>query len=61
MAKNSDFNVDLKFIAKHPSAILIFGGILMIILEKTGWAIFLIITGIILHIIWLLNCKKSSK
>ena len=42
-----------QFIAKYPSAMLVAGGILMILLDKTFWAILLIGLGVLLHILWL--------
>lgn len=45
--------INFEFILKHPSAILIGGGILLLLIGQkgTGWA--LIIIGIILHLFWL--------
>jgi hypothetical protein len=48
-AQNSSF----QFIAKHPSAMLVAGGILAMLLNKNNWAIGLIIIGVLLHILWL--------
>lgn len=42
-----------QFIAKHPAAMLVAGGILMILLDKTFWAIILIGLGVLLHVLWL--------
>jgi len=45
--------VNVQFIAKYPSAILVLAGILMILLDETFWAILLIGLGVFLHIMWL--------
>ena len=42
-----------QFIARYPSAMLVAGGILMILLDKTTWAVVLIGAGVLLHILWL--------
>lgn len=44
---------NFEFIAKYPSAMLVAGGILMILLDKTFWAVLLIGLGVVLHILWL--------
>ena len=45
--------VNMQFIAKYPSAILVLAGVLMILLDKTFWAVLLIGLGAALHILWL--------
>lgn len=45
--------VNFEFIARYPAAMLVAGGILMILLDKPNWAIGLIALGVLLHILWL--------
>jgi hypothetical protein len=51
--RNKNGQINFSFIARYPSAMLIAGGILFLLIgDKTlGWG--LIIIGIFLHIIWL--------
>ena len=51
--KSKKGQINFSFIARYPSAILVAGGILMLLLNKEGWAIFLIGLGVLLHIFWL--------
>lgn len=50
---NRKGQVDFRFIARYPSAMLVAGGILMILLDKTAWALLLLGIGVGLHILWL--------
>lgn len=45
--------VNFEFILKHPSTILIGGGILFLLMGQNGIGWALIIIGIILHLFWL--------
>ena len=45
--------INMQFIARYPSAILVLAGVLMIFLDKTFWAVLLIGLGTALHILWL--------